>query len=89
MSKAEEHIKKLDDELKKLKERKSGLNSENNSNNNSNNANNANNANNSAQPGGGVSDQEFEDLKNSLKDKIDVINKKLSNLQNESTNHGQ
>ena len=35
----------------------------------------------------GVTDQEFEDLKRDIRDKMDVTNKKINNLQTDSNQH--
>ena len=77
LSSAEDDIKKLQDQLSSMKNNHQGSSEEANKN-NSNNENNAN---------SNVSDKQFENLKKDLKDKLDVINKKINNLQSESNQH--
>lgn len=66
MLKAEDHIQKLQEELRKMKEKKG-----------------------KAESGisGGVSDQQLEDLKKDIRDNISDINKKINNLQRDSSQH--
>lgn len=37
----------------------------------------------------GISDQQFQDLKKDIKDKMEVANKKINNLQTDSNHHDQ
>lgn len=69
---AEEHIKKLDEELKKLQNIQ-GHNSQNQSN----------------VASSSRGDKDVEELRKDLRDKLDVINKKLNNLQSETDHHDQ
>lgn len=69
---AEEHIKKLDEELKKLQNNQ-GHNSQNQSN----------------VASSSRGDKDVEELRKDLRDKLDVINKKLNNLQSETDHHDQ